>query len=127
MEMSQSAENYLKTILLLKKKLGSVRSIDIANELMVSKPSVSNALKKLRNKGLLVVDLKRNIIMTEAGLKYATSIYEHHIWIERFLTDFFKIDSETAHTDACRMEHLLSDETFVKLKEYYDEKLDSEN
>jgi len=118
MKMSQSAENYLKTILLLQRKLGHVRSVDIANELMVSKPSVSNALKKLRNEGLIVMNLQHDIIMTEEGLRYATLIFEHHVVIEKFLTDFFQINSEIAHVDSCRIEHLLSDETFNKIKEY---------
>lgn len=123
MKSRESAETYLKTILILQRKLGSVHSIDVANELGVSKPSVSNAVKKLRNEGLVIMDCDRNLILTEDGLKYATSIFNRHVVIEKFLKDILNIDEQTAHADSCRLEHLISTETFDKIKELYDKKI----
>lgn len=122
MKVRESTETYLKTILILQKKLGKVRSVDVANELGVSKPSVSNAVKKLCNEGLAIMDLDRNLVLTEDGLKYAALIFERHVVIEKFLTDILGIGEENAHNDACRLEHLVSPETFDKIKEIYGEK-----
>ena len=106
MHIYESAENYLEAILIIQERRGSVRSIDIANELNFSKPSVSVAMKKLRESGYVEMD---------AGLAIAEHIYERH----RMLTDFFQwlgVDAETAAADACKVEHDLSDETFRRLK-----------
>ncbi|QIB70789.1 metal-dependent transcriptional regulator [Aminipila butyrica] len=120
MKVRESAENYLKTILLLQSELGEVRSIDVANALGVSKPSVSNAIKKLRREGLVVMAENYNLLLTEDGFKYATTIFERHQIIEKFLTDNLGIDRKTAHKDSCHMEHLLSPETLSKIKENYE-------
>ena len=126
MKNRESAETYLKTILLLSRKLGYVRSIDVANELGVSKPSVSNAVKKLRNEGLVNMDGSRFLILTDEGQKYAKSIFERHVVIENFLTDILNVDEEIAHKDACRLEHIVSSETVDKIKEFGgEEKLDN--
>ena len=126
MKNRESAETYLKTILLLRRKLGYVRSIDVANELGVSKPSVSNAVKKLRNEGLVNMDDSRFLILTDEGQKYAKSIFERHVVIENFLTDILNVDEEIAHKDACRLEHIVSSETVDKIKEFGgEEKLDN--
>ncbi|HHU07294.1 MAG TPA: metal-dependent transcriptional regulator [Clostridiaceae bacterium] len=126
MKNRESAETYLKTILLLSRKLGYVRSIDVANELGVSKPSVSNAVKKLRNEGLVNMDDSRFLILTDEGQKYAKSIFERHVVIENFLTDILNVDEEIAHKDACRLEHIVSSETVDKIKEFGgEEKLDN--
>lgn len=117
MKIRESAGNYLKTIFILQKRLGEVRSIDVANELHVSKPSVSNAVKKLRSEGFLTVGESHNLILTEDGFKYAASIFERHITIEKFLRDVLSIEEKTAHSDACRMEHLISTETCSKIKD----------
>lgn len=122
MKSRESAETYLKAIFLLRQKLGHVRSIDVANDLGVSKPSVSVAVKKLCNEGLLTMDCDRNLILTEDGLKYAASIFERHAVIENFLTDILDVGKENAHKDACRLEHLVSQETFSKIKEACGEK-----
>lgn len=113
----ESIETYLKAILLLHQKGGCIRSVDVANELGVSKPSVSAAVKKLCSEGLLVVDKEHNLILTEAGLNYAVSIFERHVVIESFLTDILNVGKENAHKDACRFEHFVSPETFNKMKE----------
>ena len=115
MHIYESAENYLEAILIIQERRGSVRSIDIANELNFSKPSVSVAMKKLRESGYVEMDADVSIRLLPAGLAIAEHIYERH----RMLTDFFQwlgVDAETAAADACKVEHDLSDETFRRLK-----------
>ena len=123
MNIRASAENYLKAILIRHKKFGNVRSIDIANELGVSKPSVSIAVKKLCNEGLVEMDEKHNLVLTKVGLEYATSIFERHVVLEKFLTDVLDIDAKTAHNDSCRLEHVVTTEILDKIKVIYKGKL----
>jgi len=121
LKIQESAENYLETILVLLKRNGQVRSIDIVNELNFSKPSISNAMKQFREKGYITVDGSGNITLTDAGLKIAESVYERHL----ILTEFFKeigVSEETAREDACRIEHIISKESFGKIKEYCENK-----
>jgi Mn-dependent DtxR family transcriptional regulator len=113
----ESAENYLETILMLKTSNGNVRSIDIANELGYSKPSVSIAMKRLREKGHIVVEDGGNIELTDEGRRIAEKIYERHV----LLTDLLMrigVSADVAEEDACRVEHYISEETFSKLKEH---------
>lgn len=117
MKIYESGENYLETILLLSKKKGSVRSVDIANELEYTKPSVSRAMRILKEADLIVVEKNGNILLTEAGLKKAQEIYERHQIITRFLIEVLDVSIETAEKDACRIEHIISAETFGKIKE----------
>ena len=115
MHVHESAEDYLEAILMLREKKGQVRSIDIANELNFSKPSVSIAMKKLRESGLIEMDAGSLITLTPAGMEIATRIYERH----RILTDLLirlGVSPETARADACRIEHDLSDETWQRIK-----------
>ena len=112
----ESAENYLETILILKDKLGSVRSIDIVNELEFSKPSVSVAMKKLRENGYVHMDNGGYITLTEDGLEIAQSMYERHTLLTDCLTAL-GVDGKTAREDACRMEHVISQQTFEKIRE----------
>lgn len=117
MNIHESAEDYLETILMLYEKNGQVRSIDIATELNFSKPSVSIAMKKLRENGYIEMDANSLISLTDAGYAIASRVYERH----RILTRFFLslgVSEGTARTDACQIEHHLSDETWTKLKEY---------
>ncbi len=117
MTIHQSAEDYLESILVLKKRLGQVRSIDIVNELNYSKPSVSVAMKKLRENGYIEMDAAGYITLLPSGQTIAERIYARH----QFLTDFFEhlgVDHDTAAEDACRIEHFLSDTTFEKLCEH---------
>lgn len=118
MAIHESSENYLETILILKKNIGAVRSIDIANELSYSKPSVSVAMKNLRNEGLIVVDEKGIINLTDSGYKIASKIYERHVVISNFLMDL-GVDDKTAHDDACKIEHIISEKSFQKMKDKY--------
>ena len=117
MKIHESGENYLETILLLSKKNGSVRSIDIANELEYTKPSVSRAMGILKNAGFIVVEKNGNILLTESGLQKAQQIYERHETITKFLTDILNVSLETAEKDACRIEHIISEETLNRIKD----------
>ena len=117
MKIQESAENYLETILVLGKRLGNVRSIDIANELGFSKPSVSYAMKQFRENGLVYVDDNGYIKLTEDGKVVAERTYERH----EVLTGYFValgVDEETAAEDACRIEHVISQKTFEMIREH---------
>ncbi len=117
MKVMESAENYLETILMLKAAKGNVRSIDIANELGYSKPSVSVAMKRLREKGHIVVEDSGNIELTESGREIAEKIYERHVLLTNTLIRI-GVDPEVAAEDACRVEHYISEETFDRIKEH---------
>lgn len=117
MNIHESAEDYLESILVLKNRLGMVRSIDIVNELNYSKPSVSVAMKKLRENGYIEMDSGGYITLLPSGREIAERIYARH----RLLTDFFiylGVDSDVAASDACRIEHYLSDQTFEKVYQH---------
>lgn len=117
MKLQESGENYLETILILSQKNGMVRSIDIANELNFSKPSISRAMGILKNAGLITIEKSGQINLTEVGYGKATAIYERHCLIKEFLMQTLQIDEELADKDACRIEHVISEETFNKMKE----------
>ena len=114
---NESIEDYLETILSLQKKLGQVRSIDIANEMNFSKPSVSVAMKNLREKGYITIDEAGHILLTECGEKQATDVLEKHTFLTNWLISL-GVDKEIAQEDACRMEHDMSEETFMALKKH---------
>ena len=116
----ESAENYLETILILKTRNGSVRSIDIAHELDFSKPSVSVAMKRLREKEYITVEDGGLIEFTEKGRTLAERIYERHVLLTKALVSL-GVDPETAAEDACRVEHYISQETFDKIKEHFND------
>lgn len=118
MKTMESAENYLETILMLKAEKGNVRSIDIAHELEFSKPSVSVAMKRLREKNYITVENGGLIELTDEGKKLAESIYERHVLLTDALVAL-GVDPEIAAEDACRVEHYISQETFDKIKEHY--------
>ena len=117
MIIKESAENYLEAILMIKKEKGNVRSIDIANHLNFTKPSVSVAMKSFREEGYVIVDGDGNITLTEKGLKIAERVYERHEIIAKALIAL-GVDKEIAYEDSCKIEHDLSEQTFDKLKEY---------
>ena len=121
MKVKESAENYLETILVLKNKKGSVRSIDVAHELMVSKPSVSVAMKNFREEGYITVDSDGAISLTDKGLAVAERVYARHQVITQALMTL-GVDEITAKEDACKIEHDISDTTFEKLKAFIDER-----
>ena len=116
MQIHQSAEDYLETILMLSQRMGKVRSIDVVNELGFTKASVSIAMKKLRENGYIAVDGEGNLTLLEPGLEIAQRIYSRH----QLLTHFFVqlgVDEQTAAEDACKAEHILSEQTLEKIRE----------
>ena len=125
MNLHESGENYLETILLIQKQKGEVRSIDIANELDYSKPSVSRAVGILRDSGYITVAQNGLIHFTEKGRKRAEGVYERHRIIGAFLEMTLGLDPTVAETDACRIEHILSKKTFERIKGYVAEHEDN--
>lgn len=117
MQIHESSEDYLESILMLKERKGFVRSIDIANELDYTKASVSIAMKKLRESGYISMDADGSITLNESGLEIASRIYGRHKTITRFFV-LLGVDPAVAAEDACKVEHDLSDETFARLKEF---------
>ena len=117
MKIQESGENYLETILMLGQSGHPVRSIDIVNELGYSKPSVSVAMKKLRENGYINMHNDGYITLSETGLEIAERMYERHTLLSSFLIRL-GVDEKTAVEDACRIEHVISPETFQKLKEH---------
>ena len=120
MKIHESAENYLETILMLSKKQSYVRSIDIANELNFSKPSVSVAMKNLRSSGHILGDDAGHITLTEDGLKIAESILERHSVLSKMLIRL-GVSEEIASEDACRIEHVISKESFDAIKAHIEQ------
>ncbi len=114
MKIQESAENYLETILIINNRNGFCRSVDIANELGYSKPSVSVAMKNLRENGYIDVMGDGNIILLPPGMEIAGKLYKRHT----MLTEFLKalgVPEETASEDACRIEHVLSEESIAAI------------
>jgi Mn-dependent DtxR family transcriptional regulator len=122
MKIYESAENYLEAILVLGKSEGQVRSVDIAKQLGFSKPSVSIAMKQLKENGYIQIEGGGKITLTETGLEIAERIYERHTLLARALMSL-GVDEATAKEDACRIEHDLSGDSFEKLKKYIKEHL----
>ena len=118
MVMNESVENYLETILVLNNRLGNVRSIDIATMLGVSKPSVSHAMKLLREDGYIAMDRYGTVTLLDKGAQIATHIYERHTVLSKML-EHLGVSPEIAKEDACKLEHDLSDESFAKIKEHF--------
>lgn len=115
MKIQESAENYLETILILKNRTGAVRSIDIATELGFSKPSVSVAMKNLRENGYLEMDAEGYISLLDKGMEIAEKMYERHTTLSDCLIAL-GVDPAIATQDACRIEHVISTESFLAIK-----------
>lgn len=115
MKLLESGEMYLETILVLKNKYGYVRSIDIAHEMNYSKPSVSRAMSLLKEDGYIDHDPHGMIILTPKGQKVADKIYDRHKTLTKYLI-MIGVDDETAQNDACKIEHVISDKSFSKIK-----------
>ncbi len=121
MDIRKSAEDYLEMMLILKERHGYIRSVDIAEELGVKKPSVSYATKRLRENGYITMDSDSHIELTETGMEIASRMYERH----KVLTDVLVslgVDREVAREDACKIEHDLSDQSFDAIRRYMDGK-----
>ena len=117
MKIQESAENYLETILILQNRKGSVRAIDIVNELEYTKPSVSVAMKNLRENGYVQVSKEGHITLTEKGQAIAETMYERHTMISNWLMTL-GVDPKIAVEDACRIEHVISAESFEAIKRH---------
>ena len=116
MNIHESAEDYLEAILKIREKKGMVRSIDIVNELGYSKPSISIAMKRLRENGYIIMDEDNFITLTDSGMDIAQKIYTRHKTLTKFLVNL-GVDEDTAEKDACKIEHDISDITFERISE----------
>ncbi len=117
MNIHESAEDYLEAILILRERLGNVRSIDVVHQLEITKPSVSVAMKRFRENGYIEMDSDGFITLLPPGEEIAQRIYNRHKLLTHFLVSL-GVSAETASADACKMEHDLSDESFEKIKEH---------
>ena len=122
MRLHKSGEDYLEAILVLEQKNGDVRSLDLAEHMSVSKPSISNAMKLLREGGFLTMDENKLIHLTELGREVAENIYERHVLLTKTLI-LIGVEPAVAEQDACRIEHDISRETFDRLKEHFEERI----
>ena len=118
MKIQESGENYLETILILQNKNGFVRSIDVATELDFTKPSISRAMSILKKAGYITMEDSGQIKLTEAGYEKANAVYERHRLISQYLMSALGVSRETADKDACRIEHIISEESFDKIKDF---------
>ena len=117
MDPKESSEDYLETILILSKKLPVVRSVDVANELGYKKSSISVAMKKLRERSLITMDENGYIRLTDEGLKIAEAVYDRHILFTNWLSEL-GVSSKIAADDACRIEHIISEESYIAIKNF---------
>ena len=121
MKIQESSENYLETILILNQRNGEVHAIDIASAMSFSKPSVSIAMKKLRENGYVEITGEGHITLTPSGREIAERIYERHTFLSAWLTSI-GVTPTVAAEDACRMEHVISAESFDAIRRFVDEK-----
>jgi len=117
-KIQESGENYLETILILQNKSGYVRSIDVANELGFTKASVSRAMSILKEAGLILMEQSGNLILTDTGRKKAEAVYERHTLIAKFLEMTLGVSPAIAAQDSCRIEHIISEESFERIKQF---------
>jgi len=117
MTLQESGEMYLETILILGKKNGRVRPVDVAEQLNLSKPAVSKAVSKLREEGYICAGEESGLQLTEIGMQTAARIFERHILLTDILS-LIGVDRNTAEKDACRIEHIISEETFEAIKHH---------
>ncbi len=120
-KMHESGEDYLETIYVLMKKNGYVRSIDVATELGFSRPSVSRGVGLLKDAGYIIMADDGSLQLTEEGTKKAKAVYDRHTNLTKFLMMVAGVDAETAENDACRIEHIISPQTFKGIKKYLKE------
>lgn len=116
MALLESGENYLETILVLTKKNGSVRSIDIAEALEFTKASVSRAMSILKRDNFIIMEPDGRILLTKEGQKKAAAVYDRHLTLITFIHEYLGVDAEIAEKDACRIEHIISPETMAAIK-----------
>ncbi len=121
--MNESAENYLETILVLSNRIGQVRSIDVVNETGFSKPSISEAMKKLKKEKLIQIDVLGSIFLTDEGMKKAKAILERHKILKQAFINL-GVPEDIAEEDACKIEHSLNEITFQKIKAHWSSQKD---
>lgn len=121
MSLKPSGEMYLETIYVLSKEKSAVRSIDVAEQMNFSKPSISRAVGRLKDENYIAVDANGHITLTDKGLCLAQKIYERHTVLKEVLT-MLGVDEETASEDACKIEHVISDKSFATLKRFIESK-----
>ena len=119
MTLQESGEMYLETILILSKKMGIVRAVDIAEHMCISKPAVSKALAKYREEKLVRIEDSGGITLTDEGLIIAEKVYDRHVSLTGFLVQL-GVDDDTAAADACRIEHVISEKSFEAMKRHSD-------
>ena len=119
MKLQESGEMYLETILILSKKMGIVRAVDIAEHMCISKPAVSKALAKYREEKLVRIEDSGGITLTDEGLIIAEKVYDRHVSLTGFLAQL-GVDEDTAAADACRIEHVISEKSFEAMKRHSD-------
>lgn len=122
MPVHESGEDYLETIYLLSKHNPFVRSVDIANELGYSKASISRAMRILREEGLVTIAEDGQVKLTKTGLKKAMEVYDRHTLITDFFMQILGVNEVTAEKDACKIEHVISEETYLRLRAFMSEK-----
>ena len=118
MEILKSSEDYLETMLMLQQQRGYIRSIDIAEHLSVTKPSVSYAVKRLRENGYLTMDKSGLITLTDRGMAIAAEMLDRHKTLTSFLISL-GVEAKTAEEDACKIEHIISEESFQAIKKSF--------
>ena len=119
--MKESREDYLETILVLNKRApGDVRPVDVANHLGITKPSVTRAMAELEKEGHIRKNEKGRLLLTESGKAIAENVYEKHCVITKLFSKCANVSEETAESDACKVEHVISEETFQGIKSYLD-------
>ncbi len=119
MEIHESGEDYLETILMLENRMGYVRAVDIATEMGYAKPTISIAMRRLRESGYIDVDQRRDIHLTALGREVAERIYERHVLLTEIL-ESLGVEPETAAREACKIEHDISADTFSRIRGYFD-------
>ena len=125
MAVTEAVENYLEAILVLKRKQPDVHAIDICNYINYSRPTVSVALKQMKDKGFILVNGENHISLTDEGLEVAERVYERHTILSKMLVSI-GVSEATALEDACKIEHDLSDETFQCIKKHFNERMAKE-
>lgn len=118
MPIHESGENYLETILMLQRQNGFVRSVDVANALDYTKASISRAMRILKENGYIVIARSGQIELTEKGIKKAEDVYERHTLIAQYLEVILGLDTKTAEQDACRIEHVISEESMACIRKF---------
>ena len=121
MPLHESGEDYLEAILVLHEQKGNVRSIDVAQHLGYSKPSVSRAMSILRSSGYITMERDGRILLTKDGQKKAAAVYDRHVTLTRFINEVLGVDEEIAEKDACRIEHVVSAKSFKAIKAHITE------